>query len=152
MLAKDAVLTLLDELFLGMPKGQRYTWVVEGREAILPTLESLTAEEASVRIEGRPSIGAHAVHAAYYLETFNRRANGESFRADWEGSWAVQSFDNASWVAAQANVRQQYLTAREILAAGAIGEDERHDLGALTNIAHAAFHLGAIRALVGRPA
>ncbi len=142
-----SLVTLFEEIFQGTPPGADGTWFVQGDEALDVTLDSLTFEEASTAPTAQAnSIAAHVIHMTYYLELANDGLRGRERQGDWPGSWMVQTVDAQRWVAVKEALRHQRESMRSILAEHSFenAEDLTH---AIANIAHAAYHLGAIRQL-----
>lgn len=148
-LTKSALAELFREVFEGVKPGADGTWFVQGSEAIFNSIDSLTAEQASAKVPGQlSSIGAHAFHLTYYLELFNANLRGENPDSDWTGSWKVQSFDDSTWRETGARMKRAYGFARAWYESEAPANDEEQATYAAANLAHAAYHLGAIRALM----
>jgi uncharacterized damage-inducible protein DinB len=150
---KAACVEMFRETFEGTKPGQRYTHYVQGRETVIPSIADLSSEQASREIPGsRATIGAHANHLCYYLHLFNVSNRGEEERSDWEGSWIVQKFDDSTWDDVRKRTMAEYEEAsRWYRKQAQLNDDfasEDQAISALANIAHAAFHLGAIRALI----
>lgn len=147
---KRSLAILFREVFEGMYEGAEGTWFVQGKEAIFDAIESLSPKEASLKVTGQPSsIGAHVWHLCYYLELFNASLRAETSKADWDGSWEHQSFNAKSWQALKERTRKEF----EFAMRWYEGEKQPADDGeqathAAANLAHAAYHLGAIRALM----
>lgn len=145
----EALSELWREVFEGVTPGESGTWFVQGSEAILPSLEGLSPEQASALLPGqRATVGAHARHLGYYLELFNANNRGEQPKTDWEGSWAVQTFNEEEWSALLRHLRAEYVVGAGYYQRGVDQADAIATTYALSNLAHAAFHLGAIRALM----
>lgn len=149
---KSACIEIFRESFEGVKPGNQYTWYVQGKEAIFDVLESLTAEQASRAIPGaRTTIGAHANHLCYFLHLFNVNNRGEEEQGDWEGSWKVQEFDEATWKDVATRTRKEYEEAYRWYEAQSVSDSELPKDEAeytIANIAHAAYHLGAMRAII----
>lgn len=150
---KVACREMFRETFEGVKPGERYTWYVQGKEAILPSILKLNSDQASCPFPGaRATIGAHVNHLCYYLHLFNVERRGETEKRDWEGSWKVQTFDDAAWKDVCDRTKREYDEAYAWYISEAGSEDdlpsEDAAIGTIANIAHAAFHLGAIRALI----
>ena len=146
---KAACLEIFRESFEGVAPGSNGTWYVEGREAIFNSLSSISAEEASRILPGqRSTIGAHANHLCYYLSLFNANLRGEKPDADWSGSWAQQEFDEDGWRDVEIRTKSEFAEAIEWYRSDTDFRNDDHAVYAVANVAHAAFHLGAIRALI----
>jgi hypothetical protein len=149
---RESALLLLREVFEG-PVDPAVTWVVENDRAagLFGTVDALTAEEASLVPAGRSSVAAHVNHIRFFVRQANAYAAGEEPDQDWEGSWRVQRVDPQSWADLRAELRSEY----DRLLANA----EEVDLtvpemrtGMISLVAHAAYHLGAIRQIAIRHA
>lgn len=148
-----AALALFDEAHEG-PKGKG-TWFIDNEpgSGLFGTIEALDAAAASRPLTpGDPLTAAsHVAHLRYALKLANRAARGENPypTADWAGSWARRSVDEAEWKALVAGFKDEVGTFRALLASGAAFEEEEHATGALGLICHAAWHLGALRQGLG---
>jgi uncharacterized damage-inducible protein DinB len=149
---KSACLEIFRESFEGVKPGHQYTWYVQGKEAILDVLDTLTAEQASRPIAGaKATIGAHANHLCYFLHLFNVNNRGEEEKGDWEGSWKIQQFDEEAWKDVAARTRAEYEEASRWYQSQTTSDTDLEKDNAeymIANIAHAAYHLGAMRALI----
>ena len=144
-----AATELFREVFEGRAPGSRGTWVIEGGESILESIRSVDCSRASKRVPGqRATIGAHVVHLTYYLSLFNAHCRGEERRPDWESSWLRQEFDLKQWREVVADAEREYAEAISCYRTGRVLTVEEGAAYALANLAHAEFHLGAIRALI----
>jgi len=126
---------------------------VQGKEAVLPSIADLSCDQASFEISGsRATIGTSLNHLCYYLDLFNVESRGEEEKRDWDGSWILQQFDQAAWQHVQSRVRSEYEKAFQWYKtqaesdAGLVSDEIAESV--IANIAHAAFHLGAIRVLI----
>ena len=148
-LFKQAFLELFTEAYAG-PADHSSTWFTnnEPDAALFGTLRHLSAEEASTPpAPGVSTVAAHTEHLRWSLALANAYVRGEMPQADWEESWAVQSVDPQVWDRLRAELRQEYETLRRAIEAR---EDWSHPqlvTGALAQVPHAAYHLGAIRQL-----
>lgn len=132
------------------PQDPRGTWFVNNSPdaGFLPTLDALLAEEASrAPRAGGSTVAAHAGHLRFSLEVSRRWVSGERGPFDWSRSWAVRQVDDAAWAELRAGIRQEYEAFRRAL-------DEAGELDFLTfggiigAVAHAAYHLGAVKQMV----
>lgn len=146
---QSAAAYLLRECFEGRPDGQTYTWFVEGREAILPTLDALGAEEASIKPnEWTSSIAGHAFHILYALRGANAQRGGEEPEGTWEDSWKKQTASEAEWAEVRARIREEYSSLIKWFEENQDWSIEGIHVGALAMLPHMAFHLGAIQQIV----
>ena len=149
-LVLEGMKSLLKELLLGPAGGA--SWVLNpGDKGLIGTLESLSPEEASENlVPGRSSIAGHADHVRFSLNLVNRWARGENpfADADWKSSWRNQQVDAASWD----EIRRQLADeAQKWLAA--VEQPREWDAvsftGTMGTAPHVAYHLSAIRQLLG---
>ena len=132
------------------PQDPRGTWFVNNSPdaGFFPTLDALSAEEASrAPRAGGSTVAAHAGHLRFSLEVSRRWVRGERGPFDWSRSWAVRQVDDAGWAELRAGIRQEYDAFRH-----ALGEAKELDFltlgGILGAVAHAAYHLGAVKQMV----
>lgn len=143
-----AVRGLLSEAMTGRIPGLDSNFFVERDEGLLPVCEGLSAAEASVRLPGCSSVAAHVDHARYYMKLGNDFAEGWDGEMDWEGSWTRQVVDEESWAEILSGLRSEWerfsarLDQNDLSVIEEVGD-------AVVNVAHAAYHLGAVRTLIG---
>lgn len=140
------VLELLREAFEG-PSDPRMTWFVSNTpdSGIFGTLAALSPQEASrAPGPGRRSAAAHTSHVAFSLRVSAAHLRGETPAVNWAESWAVSSVDERGWSGLQASLRGDYEAVRAQLAARTEWDAEALTLG-MAMVAHAAYHLGALR-------
>ena len=144
---KESWLELFRETFEGVAPGANGTYYVQGKEALIPILNGLTAEQASHRTEKTNSVAAHARHTAYYVSLMNKLNRGEEVVPDWEGSWTVQEVTKDQWDAIRKDLKDQFTELHGAMKTGFENLDDESRTYALAQLAHAAFHLGSIRQL-----
>jgi hypothetical protein len=147
---RGALSKLLDEIFVG-PKGDECYILNPGDPGLLGQLESLDAAAASTRpMPGKTTIAAHADHVRYGLSLLNRWAAGEAnpwADADWSASWQRATVTAEQWRRLRDDLRREVDSWRKHVAA----RTEWVDLtaaGAISSVAHTAYHFGAIRQIV----
>jgi hypothetical protein len=145
-----AVSKLLTEIFDGPPGEEAYI-LNPGDPGLLRQLETISAATASkLAISGKPSIAAHVDHVHFGLSLLTRWLSGEEnpwADADWNGSWQRTAVTDEQWHTLRDSLRDKAGTWQKAVA------DRRdwNDLsaaGALSTIAHTAYHLGAIRQIL----
>lgn len=145
--ARAALRTILTETFDGATGGS--SWYIDGVPdgSLLGMLKSVDWAEATRAAAGRRSIAAHAGHAMVHVDVVERYLRGDSSPADWEASWRLGDVDAAGWTRLQAELGESY---RRLLATIAAKSDwtELMLAGAIGAIAHAAYHLGAMRQII----
>jgi hypothetical protein len=140
-----AVLPILSEAFAG-PADPRSTHFVNNQPdcGVFGTLDALTAEEASTPVEdGRATAVAQAEHLRYSLDHSVRWLRGEHPRADWPGSWAVRQVDDDAWTELRSALRRAY--EEFVVVIHQLPMDAELLEGVVATVAHAAYHLGALR-------
>jgi hypothetical protein len=145
---RHTLVTLLRELIDG-PPGQAAFVLNVGDRGLLRSLDTLSAEAASARPNGRSSVAAHVDHVRYGLSLLNRWAGGEAnpwATANWSESWTRVHVTDEEWAKLRANLRSEAQSWIE----GAGREREMNEIelaGVIGSVAHLAYHLGAIRQL-----
>ena len=142
------VVDLLRETFEGGLPGQG-TQYLDHSSGIRSTLESLSAEEVSRRLEGHPSIAAHARHMNFHLRVTSEWILGDHSRRDWVQSFEPQTVNAQEWERLKQDLeasRRELVRVIESLTPERFAEEG----GAIGAIAHLAYHLGAIRQLMHR--
>jgi hypothetical protein len=145
---RHTLVTLLRELIDGPPGQAAYVLNV-GDRGFLRSLDTLSAEAASARPNGRSSVAAHVDHVRYGLSLLNRWAGGETnpwATANWAEAWARVHVTDEEWTALRANLQREAHAWIE-------GAGEAHDVddialgGVIGSVVHLGYHLGAIRQL-----
>ena len=140
-----AILTLLRETFEG-PSGPSTYYIDNDPSAgFLATLGGLSAAQASKPFgKGGASIAGHAHHAAFHLEMSGAWHPGARAPRDWSRSWSVSTVDEPAWAALRETLRDRFEDLARAIEVEAPAGDERLAT-TIAAIAHAAYHLGAIR-------
>ena len=144
---------LLTEAYAG-PSGNGSWFTDEDPDSgILGTLEKLSAADASARLTpgDGASAASHASHLRYALHLANRAMKGENpYRdADWSGSWMVSVVDEKAWAELKAGLRAEFETLRAAISNPTVWSSDTRVFGMIGNIAHSAWHLGALRQGLG---
>lgn len=152
-LLSRGIALLLSEAYAG-PSGKGSWFTDEDPDAgLLGTLEGLSAAKASVPLTAGDSATAasHASHLRYALHLANRAMKGENpYRdADWKGSWAATTVNEAAWKELKESLRLEYETLKAAVSDPAVWSSDMRVFGMIGNIAHSAWHLGAIRQALG---
>ena len=145
-----AVSKLLTEVFNGPPGEEAYI-LNPGDQGLLRQLEGISAEAASRQpIPGKPSIAAHVDHVHFGLSLLTRWLAGEEnpwADADWNGSWRRNNVTQEQWRTLRDNLRDKADVWQKAVAVRT-DWDDLTAAGALSTIAHTAYHLGAIRQIL----
>jgi hypothetical protein len=138
---QDALLGAMNEAFDAL-EGQ--TWY----EGLLPTLEQVDAVTASrSSAVGRSSIAAHCEHLRYVLEVMNAWARGERPEVDWAQSWQHLTVSPEAWDDLRSAIRDER-SRLEVALHERTDWTQRFAQLAINNVAHIAYHVGAIRQLL----
>jgi len=138
--------TLYGELINGAPLSGSYMLNI-GDAGLLASLDKISPADASRSSAGGATIAAHADHLRYGLSMMNRWGGGEKKPwegADWTTSWRIARVTEEEWNDLCAALRKEATKWLEI--AGEPKEFSPFELNVVMgNIAHVAYHLGAIR-------
>jgi hypothetical protein len=143
-----SLLMVLDEAYEG-PADPRGTWFTNNAldSGVLGTLRETSAADASrAPFAGARSIAAHASHVRFSLDISTRWLRGETPDGDWNESWAIETVDEPAWSELRGRIEGGYRALRDVLEAREEWDEQRL-AGAAGAVAHAAYHLGAIRQL-----
>jgi hypothetical protein len=144
----DAVrqlVTVLREAFEG-PQAD-WTYFIDNKPGagVLGTLERLSPEQASKAMGAAgTTIAGHAHHVAFAAAAASAYIRGDRSNVDWDQSWTVKAVDGAQWSALRQRLRRDYEELVRAVESSALASDEAFG-GAVGAVAHAAYHLGAIR-------
>ncbi|HVO40096.1 MAG TPA: hypothetical protein VMV03_13785 [Spirochaetia bacterium] len=141
--ALTQVLGVLAEAFEG-PR-ERWSYFTDtGRDSgLFGSLAKVDAAAAS-RVIGRTSIAAHVNHLIFGLHASARWVEGDRTTHSWTESWSVSQVDEAGWTRMREELRAAYADMDRVIRLFAIASEEAMG-GVLGALAHAAYHLGAIR-------
>lgn len=142
----EAMLRLSQEMHDGAEKG--LNWVLDPGKGpdLFGTLETLSAEEASLApIGGKPTIAGVAEHIRFSLKYSNDTIRGKDANSDWESSWAVTTVDEERWAEIQRELREQYEALNEFIRKNGDWTQEHMIAKVFSIITHTAYHLGALR-------
>jgi hypothetical protein len=140
---RGQMLAVLKEAFEGPSQSWSYFTDHGVDGGLLGTLSGLNAARAS-RLWGGSSIAAHTHHAAFGLAASSAWIRGDRASRDWRESWQVSTVDDAAWAHLFEQLRHGYTDLRQAIESHAFSSVESVG-GAVGAIAHAAYHLGAIR-------
>jgi hypothetical protein len=116
--------------------------------SLFETLETITAEEASIPVGGNcATLAAQVAHVNFYLEVLEdyilKKDRG---KVDWGDIWRrVNQVSPEEWTAYQEQLKETYRRFISMLQSVEDWSDERPFGGALAIAVHTAYHLGEIR-------
>ena len=133
---------LLEETF-----EKHYGIFLDANTSLFQTLESISAEKASIPVGGKcATLAAQVAHITFYLEVSERAlVNNDRTPADWDKIWrTVGEVSPAEWDDLRNNLKQVYSRITELFRAAS---DWKEDIigYAMAIIVHSAYHLGEIR-------
>jgi hypothetical protein len=144
-LTSSLLANLLREAFAGPPGP--WTYFTDNRPGvgILSTIEALTTTEASVAFEpGGATIAGHVHHVRASLAGSTELITRKRTSRDRTGTWTVHQVTDKEWKELQAALRAQYEISLQTIQSRMDWDED--SLGAAAGaVAHAAYHLGAIR-------
>ncbi|HEU4741734.1 MAG TPA: hypothetical protein VFS50_09095 [Meiothermus sp.] len=124
---------------------ERYGWY----NGLWFAVKNLSAREAAKSLgPGRSSVAAHLDHVRITLAYTRHVLSGdEEYSADWAGSWKIVSPSEAQWEEIKVGFRQEYEALRAFLEHEPFWREPGLS-AAINNIAHAAYHAGAVRQIL----
>jgi hypothetical protein len=116
--------------------------------SLLTTLETISAEEASIPVGGKcASLAAQVTHVIFYLELLEKYfLKQEVGKVDWGEIWrTVEKISPDDWEALKSKLRQTYARLDTLFRETENWNDEDTVGAALAVVVHTAYHLGEIR-------
>lgn len=139
---------LMEELVFGSPDPAGETFMLNrGDVGLVASLDRLTAADASSSHAGGATIAAHADHLRYGLSLLNRWAAGDPApwnTADWTASWKRAVVTESEWRELREELAHEARCWIKALREPR-DVDEFAASWMIGNVAHLAYHLGAIR-------
>ena len=115
--------------------------------SLFETLETISAEEASIPVGGRcASLAAQVAHVTFYIEAFERFAlQGDDTPVDWGYIWrTVEKVTAEEWEGYKRNLWDAYQRMDKLFHENPTWNEDTIG-GALSIVVHTAYHLGEIR-------
>src|SRR5256884_7047361 len=136
---------MLREAFDGPPGPWTYFTDTSPGPGACGTISSLSVVQASERGgPGRTTFAGHINHLSSSLALSTLGLRGQSTSRDRGRSWTVTTVDDAGWADLQARLRREYQSLLVAVETHAVWDEDALGV-AMGAIAHAAYHLGAIR-------
>jgi len=136
---------MLREAFEGPPGPWTYFTDTAPGTGIFGTIGGVSAAEASRQGgPGHTTIAGHVHHLSASVALSTRGLRGESAARDRSRSWTVSAVDDTGWADVRARLRREYEGLLVAMATHARWDEDALGV-AIGAIAHAAYHLGAIR-------
>jgi len=115
--------------------------------SLFQTLETVTAQEASIPVGGKcASLAAQVAHVTFYIESFERYVlyNDTSPR-DWGEIWrTVEKVTPEEWEVLKSKLRDAYQRMDKLFHENEMWNEDTIG-GSLSIVVHTAYHLGEIR-------
>jgi len=115
--------------------------------SLFQTLETVSAEEASIPVGGKcASLAAQVAHVTFYIESFERFAlQGDNSPRDWGYIWrTVEKVTPEEWESYKSKLRDAYQRMDKLFHENTLWNEDTIG-GALSIVVHTAYHLGEIR-------
>ena len=133
----------LDEAFV-----KHHGIFLDSGTSLFETLETITAEEASIPVGGKcATLAAQVAHVNFYLEVMEAYIiKQDRGQVDWGDIWRrVNRVSAEEWKAYQDQLKETYQRIISILQNLKDWNEERPIGGAIAIAVHTAYHLGEIR-------
>ena len=115
--------------------------------SLLETLETVSAEEASIPVGGKcASLAAQVAHVTFFIESFERFAlQGDNSPRDWGLIWrTIEKVTPDEWEDYKRKLKDAYLRMNKLFHENPTWNESTMG-GALSIVVHTAYHLGEIR-------
>jgi len=115
--------------------------------SLFETLETVSAEEASIPVGGKcASLAAQVAHVTFYIESFERFAvDNDNSPRDWGLIWrTVEKVTPEEWDDYKSKLKAAYQRMDKLFHENELWDEDRI-VGALSIVVHTAYHLGEIR-------
>jgi len=121
---------------------------LDNNTSLLPTLETVSAQEASIPVGGKcASLAAQVTHVIFYLELLEKYfLKQEVGKVDWGEIWrTVEKISPEEWETLKNKLRQTFTRLDKLFHEAENWNDEDTIGAALAIVVHTAYHLGEIR-------
>jgi hypothetical protein len=139
----NSLFLLMEETF----ESKNHGIYLDGGTSLFETLETVSAEEASIPVGGKcASLAAQVAHVTFFIESFERFAlQGDDSPRDWGLIWrTVERVTPEQWDEYKQKLRDAYLRMDKLFHENPTWNESSMG-GALSIVVHTAYHLGEIR-------
>lgn len=115
--------------------------------SLLPTLETVSAQEASIPVGGKcASLAAQVAHVTYYIEVLERIiVHNDQTPADWGYIWrTVEKVTPEEWDDYKRKLKEAYHRIEKLFRDNPVWNEDSIG-GAMAIVVHTVYHLGEIR-------
>ncbi|MBD0331418.1 MAG: hypothetical protein ICV66_02075 [Chitinophagaceae bacterium] len=149
----QAVIDLLTSCFEGPEHAGSWITDPDPKSGIFGTLEGITAKMASQKVSSkRATIAAHTEHLRYHLSVVHKAFMGENAfeTANWQEAWTKEIVTEEKWQKRVQQLKNEFRAVCDDIRSSEAWKNNRIFLtGTLAIPAHSAYHLGAIRQIIG---
>ena len=135
----------MEETFDGKDKNSSI--YLDRGTSLFETLETVSAEEASIPVGGKcASLAAQVAHVTFYIESWERFAlQGDNSKRDWGYIWrTVEKVTPEEWEDYKRKLQDAYLRMDKLFHENPTWDEDTIG-GAMSIVVHTAYHLGEIR-------
>ncbi len=135
----EVIHSLLTEAF----DGSSQVWFSDRNTGLFSSVQNLSAEQVS-----KTGIAAHANHLRWSLSNVNAMMRGERPAMDWAQSWTVKTVTELEWRNILEQLKLEYRALQTNMPPNPDLNDRMFVTSGVALVAHAAYHLGAIRQMI----
>ncbi len=137
----EVIHALLTEAF----EGSSEVWFSDRNTGLFSSLQDLSAEQVS-----KTGIAAHTNHLRWSLSKVNAMMRGErpAPAMDWAQSWTLKTVAELEWQTLLEQLKLEYQFLQTHMPANPDLNDRMFVTSGVALVAHAAYHLGAIRQMM----
>ena len=120
---------------------------LDSNTSLFQTLDTVSAVEASIPVGNKcASLAAQVAHVTFFIESFERFAlQGDNSPRDWGLIWrTVEKVTPQEWDSYKSKLREAYERMMKLFRENPMWNEDTIG-GALSVVAHSAYHLGEIR-------
>ncbi len=135
----EVIHALLTEAY----EGSSQVWFSDRNTGLFSSLQGLSADQVS-----KTGIAAHVEHLRWSLSKVNAMMRGEGPAMDWSQSWAVKTASEPEWKSLLEQLKLEYQFLQTHMPPNPDLNDRMFVTSGVALVAHAAYHLGAIRQMM----
>ncbi len=132
----EVIHALLTEAY----EGSSQVWFSDHNTGLFSSLQSLNAKQVS-----KTGIAAHTEHLRWSLMVVNAMMRDEHPVMDWTQSWTIKTVSEPEWQELLEQLKLEYQALQTNMPPNPDLNDRMFVTSGVALVAHAAYHLGAIR-------